>query len=257
MNGSKRMVLLLGAALFLAAAPGCGRSGVAECVKRGAAAAESGDWEQALKFASEGVKRSPGNIDALLLKALAAKKCGRQNVAFEAASKAAATAPDNFSAQFMLGWVCMDEPSHRNDARQAFRAALKLRPGDRDTLISLCNLAAEDGDAGLAELLDQLESACPELPERSAAFHNQRGIAHLISGRYREAGASFAKAVKMNFDDPQIVYNAACVGDRLRNVPAWRLRLWYERYLELSANDSSAADARRLVLARLKELSER
>lgn len=257
MNGLKRMPLFLGAALLLIAISGCGKSGVAACVKQGVAAAEAGDWEKALKFASSGVERAPKNLDALLLKALAARKCGRHSVACEAAAKAVKAAPDNFSAQFMLGWVCMDDPSRRGDARQAFRAALKLRPGDRDSLIALCNLAAEDGDAELAGWLEQLETSHPEFAARSAAFQNQRGVAYMRAGRYREAGAAFAKAVKMIFNDPRIVYNAACVGDRLRSVPKWRLRGWYEQYLELTQGDRSAAESRQLVMARLRDFVER
>lgn len=257
MNGSKRILPILAAALFLTACTGCGRTGGAEYVKKGVAAADRGDWEGALKFASKGVERSPRSIDALLLKALAARQCGRPNQARAAAEAAVNVDPHNFSAQFMLGWVCLDDPNSRVEARRAFEAALKLRPNDCDTLIALCNLAAERDPREMLVYLSLLESRCPAFVRNSSAFHNQRGVAYLRTGRgARAAFEEFKLAIRMKsgWNDPQVVYNVACIGDLQRSVPAWRLKGWYEHYLELTRNDGSAAVKRQLVLERLKRL---
>ena len=257
MKGSKRILLIPTAALLMAVFAGCGRTGGVEYVKKGVAAADKGDWESALKFASKGVERSPRSIDALLLKALAAVRCGRPNQAREAAEAAVNVDTNNFSAWFMLGWVCLDDPNSRAEARRAFEAALKLRPNDCDTLIALCNLAAEKDPRELLVYLSLLESRCPAFVRDSPAFHNQRGVAYLRTGRGASAAfEEFKLAIRMKsgWNDPQVVYNVACIGDRQRSVPAWRLKGWYEHYLELTRNDRSAADKRKLVQERLRQL---
>ena len=261
MDKCKRLLLVLAAAALLAAVPGCGRSGSAKLVTAGKAAAEKGDWEGAFKSASKALERSPKSVDALLLKALAAKKLGRHGDAYRAASKAAKLEPKNFSAQFMLGWVCMDDPAKREEAKMAFLRAYELRPQDRDTLIALCNLAADKNDPELLDWLEKLQKVDGGFAKRSAAFHNQMGIAYLRAGKDIEAFKKFKKARSMSdgWNDPHVVYNVACIGDRLNadgtvRVGSSQLIKWYRRYLDRTKDDASAEKTRELVKARLKKL---
>ena len=256
MNKCERLSLFLAAAALLAAVSGCGRSGSAKSVAEGKSAAEKGDWEMAYKSASRGLERSPRSVDALLLKALSAKKLGRQGDAYRAASNAVKAEPKNFSAQFMLGWVCMDEPARKGEAKNAFLRAYELRPDDRDTLIALCNLAAENNDPELLDWLEKLKKADGRFAKRSAAFHNQMGIAYLRAGSDGEAFKKFQKARSMSdgWNDPQVVYNVACIGDKLDAVEPARLAKWYRHYLKLTKDDASSEKTQALVKARLKKL---
>jgi tetratricopeptide (TPR) repeat protein len=252
--------LFFAAFLILTALSGCGKKSVGDCVKQGTAAADAGDWESALKFASKGVEYAPENVDALLLKAVAARNCRKSDIAYEAAAQATKLDPDNFSAQYTLGCVCMDEPGRNSEAKQAFLAAHKLRPDDRDTLIALCDLVAESDDTDLLKYIDKLERCNSEAENGSAAFRNQKGVALLRAGKRDQALREFNAAQKGDgWNDPNVVYNAACAYDnyRLTRGRAKKIREFYERYLELTANDKSAEPTRKLVQRRVAELGGR
>ena len=264
MNKFKRLLpLSCGAALFLAAFAGCGKSTVGECVKQGTAAADAGDWETAFKFASKGVRCAPENVDALLLKAIAAHRCRRDAEAYDAAAKAAKFAPDNFYAQYTLGCVCAENDSRRGEAKRAFRTALKLRENDFDTLVAICNLTAEGEDPDLLKYLELLAKCSPKSLTDSATFSNQRGVALLCAGERDRAlrEFNFAQRKDINWDDPHIVYNAACAYDNYRLAYGRgnrrTIRSMYERYLQLTAGDKSAEPTRKLVQARVREIDGR
>lgn len=262
MKVSKHGVLpLLAAALVLAAVSGCRKVTVDECLKNGVAAADKRDWKTALVFAEKGVARAPENVDALLLKALSALRCRQPDAAYDAASRAAKLAPNNFFAQYTLGCVCMADAAHKSEAKPAFREALKLRKDDRDTLIALCNLAAESGDPELLTYLKRLERRALKDITDSAAFHNQKGVALLLVKDRDNALREFNAAQKRDKDlnDPNIVYNAACAYDNYRLTARNRntVRDIYERYLKLTAGDKSAEPTRELVQSRVRELGGR
>ncbi len=249
---------VLAAAVLLT---GCRKTTVDEFLKNGVAAADNRDWKTALIFAEKGVARDPENVDALLLKALSARRCQQPEVAYDAASRAAKLAPNNFFAQYTLGCVCLEAAGHKSEAKAAFLEALKLRSDDRDTLIALCNLAAENGDPKLLEYLKQLERCALKDITDSAAFHNQKGVALLLVRDHDNALREFNKAQRKFWDDPNIIYNAACAYDRFRlasgRVKKQAVRELYERYLELTAKDRSAARIRAQVQARVRELGGR
>ena len=252
---------VLAAALLTAVFSGCGnKKEVGDCVKKGTAAADKGDWETALKFADKGVENSPQSVDALLLKAVSAQRCGKLEDAYNAAAQAVKLAPNNFSAQYMLGSVCMEIPGRQAEALNAFKAALALREDDRDTLIAICNLMADTNDKALLNYLHKLEQLDPEFAKKSASFHNQMGIARLRILNIKMALESFNKALKLcKENDPTIVYNAASAYDQdykrtqkiTRRTEAKRL---YGRYLQLTRNDKSAAPIRAAVEKRIKAL---
>ncbi len=262
MKVSKLGVLLsLTAFSVLTVVSGCRKANVDDYLKKGVAAADNRDWKMALFFAEKGVARAPENVDVLLLKALSAQRCRQPEVAYDAASRAAKLAPSNFFAQYALGCVCLDAAGHKSEAKPAFLNALKLRKDDRDTLIALCNLAAENGDPELLTYLKQLERIALKDITDSAAFHNQKGVALLLVRDHDNALREFNKAQRKLWDDPNIIYNAACAYDRYRlasgRVKKQSVRELYERYLELTAKDKSAEPVRKLVQARVKELGGR
>ena len=252
--------LILAAVLTVTVISGCGKRSVGDCVKQGTAAADAGDWESALKFASKGVEYAPDNVDVLLLKAAAARNCRKSAVAYEAAAQAVKLVPDNFSAQYTLGCVCMDDPLRSSEAKQAFLAAHELRPDDRDTLIALCDLMAESDDPDLLKYILRLEKCNSQAENDSVAFRNQKGVALLRAGERDRALREFNAAQKGDgWNDPNVVYNAACAYDnyRLTRGRVKAVREFYERYLELTAGDKSAEPIRKLVKPRIAELGGR
>ena len=261
MDKFRRTLGVFCAALILAVAAGCGKTTVGECVKQGSAAADAGDWETALKFAEKGVGCAPENVDAQLLKAIAAQRCRRRDDAYLAASQAVKLAPDNFNAQYTLGCICVENGGRQLEAKRAFQAALKLRENDLDTLVALCNLTAETGDPDLLKYLKQLETAAPKSITDSAVFRNQRGVALLHSHSRDGALREFNAAQREDWNDPNIVYNAACAYDNYRLATGrgnrQAVRELYERYLKLTSADKSAEPTRNLVRIRVRELGGR
>jgi tetratricopeptide (TPR) repeat protein len=254
--------LFLAAVLTVTALSGCGKKSVGDCVKQGTAAADAGDWEAALRFAAKGVEHAPENVDAQLLKAVTARNCRKPDLAYEAASQAAKLAPDNFSAQYTLGCVCMDDPARNLEAKQAFLAAHELRPDDRDTLIALCNLMAVSGDPDLLKYIARLEKCNSPDENDYAVFRNQKGVALLRAGERDKALREFnAAQMGDGWNDPDVVYNAACAYDNYRlsrgRVKKQTVRKIYEHYLELTAGDKSAEPTRKLVQRRIAELGGR
>ena len=243
---------MLGVVLaVLTAVSGCGPSTAEECLDRSMLSASAGEWKSALRLASRAVKLAPDNVEALILEAIAAEKCGKREVALKSASQAVELAPGSFAAQYTLGRLCADDPARRGEAMKALLAALKLRNGDRDTLILLCNLCDRDGSSALEGFLNMLKRD-PEYAG-NPVLYNQLGVACLRRKDLANARAAFAAAWKCGRNDPAVVYNVACFFDRYTTSAKATAQL-YRRYLELSAGDREAAQTRALVAERLKVL---
>lgn len=253
MKSFMRASAVLGATFFLlVAVSGCGPSTPEECIDRAALAASAGEWKSAFKLSSRAVKLAPDNVDALVLKAVAAHRCGKPEAAVEAASRAAEIDPGNFAAQYTLGLVCMDDPSRSGKAMHALLRALKLRTTDRDTLVLLCNLGERVASPNLLTFLKMLQRD----PEYSAhpALYNQLGVAYLRRRELDNARKAFTTAWKYGRNDPEITYNTACFFDRYSNSATTAAAL-YRRYLELAAGDGDAAATRAQAAARMEALS--
>ena len=242
---------VLGAALACCGLCGCEPSTVGECLEQGAAAATAADWPRALKLATRGVRLAPENIDALLLKAIAAQRCGKSAEAWEAASRAVVLAPDSFSANYTQGRIAMTMPERRAEAVAALRTALKLRRGDRDTLVALCNAGAASGDPDTLNFLKML-AVDPDFAN-SPALYNQLGMEYLRRKDYNRAKRSFVTAWKLDKNDPEITYNTACFFDRHTSAAQVAARL-YGDYLKLTAGDKTAEPTRKVAEARLAAL---
>lgn len=230
---------------------GCGPSTAGECLEQGAAAATAADWPRALKLATRGVRLAPDNVDALLLKAIAAQRCGKSAEAWEAASRAVVLAPRSFTAHYTQGRIAMAIPERRAEAVAALRIALRLRRGDRDTLVALCNLGAETNDPDTLNFLKML-AVDPEFAN-SPALYNQLGLEYLRRKNYAAAKRAFVSAWKLDKNDPEITYNAACFFDRYSSAPRIAARL-YGDYLRLTAGDQAAEPTRKIAAERLAAL---
>ena len=204
-----------------------------------------------MKLADKGTKLAPDNIDAWLLKAAAAHRCRQPEAAFEAASRAVGIDPRNFTAQYTLGRVCLDDPKRTSEAFRALRLALRLRRGDRDTLVALCNLATESDSPNAVIFLKMLEQD-PEYAE-SPVLHNQLGIMYLRRKDYANAKAAFVRAWKLDKNDPEITYNTARFFDQYTPSSRVAVRL-YGDYLRLTAGDQSAEVTRKIATERLEAL---
>ncbi len=132
---------------------------------------------------------------------------------------AARASPDRHESQVELGLVCAANELWE-EAGAAFAAALRIRPGDRQSLLYHAMALRETGDYPAARIgLDEIVKAHPEFP---AALY-RLGYAYLEEGEFDAAEAVFERFVRLA---PR-----AAVG----YVGAGNARLSKQRYSEAAA----------------------
>lgn len=115
--------------------------------------AVKGEWAKADKPSLEAVRRTPDNINALILRALVCENLNRYDEAVENACKAAAIDSNSFAALYTLGRLYAARSSRRSEAVDLLIKAYRLRSEDPLPLILLCNLhPAKQKGSYLAEL---------------------------------------------------------------------------------------------------------
>ena len=118
---------------------GCSRQGE-QPVNRALKAAVGGEWNKADKPSEEALKKTPDNVNALILRALVCERLGRRDEAVENARKAALIDSNSFTPLYTLGRLYAADPSRINDAVNLLIKANRLRPEHEGTLVLLCNL---------------------------------------------------------------------------------------------------------------------
>ena len=102
--------------------------------------AVKGEWAKADKPSLEAVRKTPDNINALILRALVCEKLNRYDEAVENAYKAATIDGNSFAAVYTLGRLYAAKSSRRGEAINLLIKASRLRNEDPRPLILLCNL---------------------------------------------------------------------------------------------------------------------
>ena len=221
------------------------------CLRQASESAGKGDWKRTLKLTDRMAELEPDNTDVLVFNAIAALRCGESERAYAAASKAVKLSPGSFIAQYTLGRVCMSSPAHKGEAMGPLFRALKLRHGDRDTLVSLCNLVAEVASPNDLFYLNNLKSSA-EFAE-SPELYNQLALAYLHHRDIAGARRSLIRAWHLGRENIVINYNAGCFFDRHTMEIPVALK-FYRKYMELSKNVATEAARRSEVDARIAAL---
>jgi tetratricopeptide (TPR) repeat protein len=100
--------------------------------------AVKGEWAKADKPSAEAVRKTPDNINALILRALVCENLNRYDEAVENAYKAATVDSNSFAAIYTLGRLYGSRL--RNEAVNLLIKASRLRSDSPLPLILLCNL---------------------------------------------------------------------------------------------------------------------
>lgn len=98
--------------------------------------ASEGSWSAAYQLAERAWKQNKANADALMLMALAQNNLDSGDAAVSYAIQAARLKPDLFTAQYIQGML-LSTNNKPDLALKALKDALRLRPGDVNTLILL------------------------------------------------------------------------------------------------------------------------
>ena len=167
------------AAVSLLMFSGCGEDAVRTDLLLTSAVecARTGKWQLCEDNALTVLKRDPVNTYALLLRSLSAERLGKKDIALASAKQAAENAPDDFPVQYTYGRLLAMQGNNAKNAIQVLERALKLRPGNRSTLILLGQCSSNINADNAINYYLALPPAVQKLPEiqtRMAMYYLDR-----------------------------------------------------------------------------------
>ena len=251
-----RILKSLPAVMLLMVFSGCGENAVSTDVLLTSAVecARSGKWQSCDDNALTVLKRDPENTYALLLRSLATEHLGKKETALAMAKQAAENAPDNFPAQYTYGRLLAARGDSAKNAIQVLKHALKLRPGNRSTLILLGQCSSKINDDNTINYYLALPPAVQKMPEIQT-----RMAMYYLDRRDRDrrnlslALQSLVNAYKVSSDNPVIVLNLAMFIDHyVKNKK--KAYDFYNRYLHLTRHNPELNPTRAQVKARMSAL---
>jgi len=210
------------------------------------------EWEQLLEQSSDMLKQFPENTSALIFRSLAADQLGKRDLALDSALAATRLDPENFMAQYTLGRLYASDPKTLSDAGTPLLNALKLKKGDRNTLILLVNISAQMHSVRLLNYLNELAEADKGIAN-DPEYLNLTGIAYAERRNTKEAANSFFAAYRKDPNSLYIVLNTAVFVDTYYKMPKKAVP-FYLRYLKLADQKPELQDQCTAVRRRLKSI---
>lgn len=181
-----------------------GRMATASLLAR--AFVESDRGGDALALAKRLVEERPENAERWLFRAEVERRLGRLEAAVASASRCLLIEPHTHAARAVLGFAYADL-GRRAIARDLLLEALDGESIERHAVEHrLGRLAMDDEDWQTA--LDHLGRSLQSLPDYAAAL-NDRGVVYARLGRWSEAKADFAAAVKLDAELAEAHLNLA------------------------------------------------
>lgn len=223
---------------------------VDELLSRGCELARNNDWDKALKYAQAADEREPANSGALVLLALAYENTGELEQALQAARLAVKTDAKYFQAQYTLGRLCLKDPAKIQDSIEPLKRALRLKPGDTDTLVLLAQGSKKLGLLETVKYFEQL--AKTKRYQGKPEPWNEMMIIYAEQNNTRDAARCLVTAYSRATDNPIIVLNFALFWDYYARPKSSTEALgYYRRFLELVAGnaafDAKAAQIKKRV----------
>ncbi len=227
-------VFCLGLTLSFTAG-GCGKlENPEQALSDAANAAAAGRWETAADLAGRCVRAERQNVAALTLHGIALYQLRQADEAIDALERAVTLAPQDFAANFFLGWI-LCEARRYSDALPPLQQALKARKGHPDTLALLARCCLYQGlpqGMGYLQAL-RLHKTHAQGPE----IYNAMGILWLYQRQYDKAAKSFQDALSRSPNNPTVLQNLAVLNDQYLRRPAEAAKLY-----NLSRGAAKAAD---------------
>ena len=245
--------LRLRAALLLLSLPpllaGCSPSTPEECLKQGSLRMMEGKTAAAYKLALRAERLAPADPSVLIFKAIVCERAGERDPALDAALRAVSANPENFIARYTLGRLYAQDPARTTEALREFRQALRLKPGDTDTLIQLCNISMPMNSSYARAFLQMLA----ETPagSDSPAVQNQLGILCCRRRDYAAAKQAFQQAFHSGRSEPAVMLNLARFFDYHTNAAKSISAKFYREFIRLSTHRNDLRPLRESASARL------
>jgi tetratricopeptide (TPR) repeat protein len=195
----------------------------------------------------EAVRAMPTNALAWAYLAVARHESGSLSEAASAYRKALQLKPDMVECRFGLGALHWQRGEWA-DAREQFAALTVLQPGHAPAWLRLgeCQLRLADVPSARRSL-----SQAIALDETSAEAWNWLGLAQVQAGQWRDADASFERALEQQMNHAPALLNLAVVRQQRLNRPRDALDL-YRQYLAFWPS-AAHSDEVRAVAAQLEQ----
>lgn len=210
-------------------------------------AAMEGEWNKADRPSEEAVRKTPDNVNALVLRALVCDRLHRYDEAVENAFKAVSIDSNSFAATYTLGRLYALDRRRRSEAVNLLIKANRLRPDHPYPLIWLCNLHKPGQKSSYLAAL----SAVPEYAQSPEVVF-ESCMDRVYNGQYKGVDETFIRLFAAHPDHPEL---ASAIGGYFDFRRRYDLaRQAYRRYLAFPADrrtpERTARLSRRLAKIR-------
>lgn len=231
----------------------CGnRADFTALMKKAEKNALAGQWNKTLECTEDAVSLQPKNVEAIVLHALALEHNGKNNNALEEIAKASSLSPGTFFVQYTHGRMLFERGRYES-CIAPLKNALKLRPGNTDTLLLLARVSTIQKNMQDAKIYYSMLAKSKEYAKDPAPW-NELGMIVLLEDKSpKKSVAYFNYAYRLAQSNPTTVLNMAVLCDRYLNDKK-NAKAFYQHYLALTKHDSSLSAERSSVEKRVKSL---
>ncbi len=203
----RSVTLVLAVAGWSVLLSGCSERNIDKKMAVAIADAKQGKLTKAAAVAADIAARTP-SAAPLLLQAVIYEKQGDYDKSLDLARQCAAANPEDFSCVYTFGRLSSLDKMRRSEAFGILENALKLNPGDRDTLVLLCNLGTMLSHPRTGVYLEQLRQK-PEFAT-SGTLYYQYGMLRAREGQKNQAVLFLRHSVKNGgASNPALILNVA------------------------------------------------
>lgn len=246
-------LILLSALAFILVSCGKGREKMNcdQLLSKSLELALDGKWTKAGDFASEAAKQNPKKTEALILEGICLEYEGKLKLAIGRLETATNLQPDNFMAQYTLGYLLYKDGSF-GKCIAPLKKARKLRPDNMETVVLLAEAMNKQKLMGAATYYGT--ALRNSRFQKNSAPWNQLGIIFARKKDYKKALQCFIKAYKLDPENYMAALNLATFLDKYLNKKA-KAKLFYYKYLKLTAKNPALKAKRNEIIKRIKEIS--
>ncbi len=157
--------------------------------------ARSGQLALAIDTCNKALKKSPSNVDILLILSQLEYKKGNMDIAIEKLDKASTLKPRNSNIYALKGDIYIHNKKF-SDAENAYRRALSNAP-NKNLLKTRLAYALQEQKDKIDEAIELHESVCSEEPKNALAHYNL-GTAFKRNNNFERAISAYEKAVELD-----------------------------------------------------------
>lgn len=205
--------------------------------------ARQNNWTEVKKISAEVSESNPGTIAPMLLTALAYEKEGDMAKAIDLANQCVKNSPQDFTANYTLGRLYSMDIKRHTEAFSILEKALKLSPGDTNTLILLCNLGVQRNEQATGKYLDQLLAQKKLSRVETGKIHYQKALFLANNDNISDACSSMIQAAACSGKNPELILQAARFIDN-SGVNRRNAKLLYNSFIQFCKKQNDCDPAK-------------